>query len=125
MDNGLDADVSCQVGMLEYKDYIVHNTKPGLPGDDRRVADRFSVSRPLTSTKLKRLPTRGALGNGLRVVAGAVLASEGALAVHTHGRSLRLTPLDDGTTAFEIFGIVGWARHARGSDTRPWPRRRR
>jgi len=38
------------------------------------------TSSPLVSSKLWRMPTRGALGNGLRVVAGAVAASDGELA---------------------------------------------
>ena len=58
----------------------------------------FSVNRPLVSTKLLRLPTRGALGNGLRVVAGAVLASDGFLIVETRGARLRLKPGRDGYT---------------------------
>jgi hypothetical protein len=45
-----------------------------------------------------RLPTRGALGNGLRVVAGAVLASGGRLSVVTRNRRLELKPEYDGTT---------------------------
>ena len=55
------------------------------------------------SSKLLRLPTRGALGNGLRVVAGAGLASDGRLVVETHGRRLQLRPQDNGDTlaAFE------------------------
>ena len=63
----------------------------------------FSISRPLVSSKLWRLPTRGALGNGLRVVAGAVLASGGWLTVETRGRRLQLRPQDTGDTlaAFE------------------------
>ena len=53
-------------------------------------------------TARRRLPTRGALGNGLRVVAGAVLASGGRLTVKTRGRALRLRPRDaDGTTEAE------------------------
>ena len=50
------------------------------------------------STKLLRLPTRGALGNGLRVVAGAVLASDGFLIVDTRGARLRPKPARDGYT---------------------------
>ena len=50
------------------------------------------------STKLLRLPTRGALGNGLRVVAGAVLASNGFLTVITRGVRLELKPERDGST---------------------------
>src|SRR3712207_9128722 len=43
----------------------------GIPGDDAEIAALFSINRPLTSSKYLRRPTRGALGNGLRVVAGA------------------------------------------------------
>jgi len=52
----------------------------------------------MVSTKLLRLPTRGALGNGLRVVAGAVLASAGALVVVTRNQRIELRPERDGTT---------------------------
>jgi hypothetical protein len=41
---------------------------------------------------------RGALGNGLRVVAGAVLASEGSLTVVTRNRRIVLRPERDGST---------------------------
>ena len=57
-----------------------------LGGDRRRPRPRpgqvvrlFAVNRPMTSTKLVRRPTRGAIGNGLRVVTGGVLASGGTL----------------------------------------------
>jgi hypothetical protein len=53
----------------------------------------------MISTKLWRLPTRGALGNGLRVVAGAVLASQGTLVVCTRNRRITLQPQMDGSTA--------------------------
>src|SRR5262249_4539149 len=56
------------------------------------------ISRPLVSTKLLRLPTRGALGNGLRVVAGAVLASGGRLTVITRNRRIELRPEHNGMT---------------------------
>ena len=57
----------------------------------------------MISTKLLRLPTRGALGNGLRVVVGAVLASEGSLVVTTRNRRLVLAPnpRDGSTTVVE------------------------
>jgi hypothetical protein len=58
----------------------------------------FSIARPMISTKLLRLPTRGALGNGMRVVAGAVLASEGFLVVTTGNRRIELRPERDGST---------------------------
>jgi hypothetical protein len=47
---------------------------------------------------LLRLPTRGALGNGLRVVAGAVVASEGSLVVTTRNRGIELHPERNGST---------------------------
>jgi hypothetical protein len=44
------------------------------------------------------MPSRGALGNGLRVVAGAVIASEGTLTVTTRNRRISLRPERDGST---------------------------
>ena len=76
--------------------YFVEDEGPGL--DPHEVARLFSIDRPLVSTKLLRLPTRGALGNGLRVVAGAVLASNGSLTVITRGVRLKLKPERDGST---------------------------
>jgi hypothetical protein len=104
VDNALDSagscDFQCEGGWL-----IVEDDGPGLPGTDADIADLFSVARPLSSSKLLRLPTRGALGNGLRVVAGAVLASGGELIVRTCGRTLRLRPRDsDGGTDVERIG---------------------
>ena len=52
----------------------------------------------MISTKLLRLPTRGALGNGLRVVAGAVLASGGFLVVTTRNRRIELHPERNSST---------------------------
>src|SRR5271166_6210724 len=52
----------------------------------------------MRSTKLWRLPTRGALGNGLRAVAGIVLVSAGSLVVTTRNRKITLRPERDGTT---------------------------
>jgi hypothetical protein len=69
-----------------------------IDGEPEDIARLFSIARPLVSTKLLRLPTRGALGNGLRVVAGAVLASEGTLVVTTRNRRIELRPERDGTT---------------------------
>ncbi len=111
-DNALDAGGACRVGGLPSGGFYVEDDGSGIPGDDAAVAALFSIGRPLTSTKMRRLPTRGALGNGLRVVAGAVLASQGALTVRTGARSLRLTPRDDGATTPQNIG------HAYGPGTR-------
>jgi hypothetical protein len=104
-DNALDAAGACRVGLLDGENgFFVEDDGPGIPGTDDEVARLFSVCRPLASSKLIRLPTRGALGNGLRVVAGLVLASRGSLAVATQGRVLRLIPRDDGGTGHEVTG---------------------
>ncbi len=102
VDNALDAAGTCRYGRTPDGGLYVEDDSDGLPGTDADVAALFSVARPLSSSKLLRLPTRGALGNGLRVVAGAVLASGGTLTVKTRGRALRLRPRDaDGGTDVE------------------------
>jgi hypothetical protein len=81
-DNGLDTGAATRVGtLLNGGGYFIEDDGPGIDPDE--VARLFSINRPMVSTKLLRLPTRGALGNGLRVVAGAVLASQGSLTVIT------------------------------------------
>jgi hypothetical protein len=95
-DNALDEADKARVGELPGGGYFVEDDGGGI--DPTEVARLFSVARPLVSTKLLRLPTRGALGNGLRVVAGAVLASGGTLSVTTRNRRLELKPEFDGTT---------------------------
>jgi hypothetical protein len=95
-DNALDTGTRANVGEIAGGGYFVEDQGPGL--NAASVAQLFSINRPLVSTKLLRLPTRGALGNGLRVVAGAVLASDGFLIVETSGARLRLKPGRDGYT---------------------------
>jgi len=103
MDNALDTGSSCEVDLLEdCSGFFIQDHGPGL--DPAKVADLFSFRRPLKSTKLLRSPSRGALGNGLRVVAGAVLATSGKLRVSTRGQVLNLVPRTDGTTESEIIG---------------------
>ena len=102
-DNALDAGGTVRVGQLEDGGWYVEDDGPGIAGEPADIARLFSIRRPLVSSKLLRLPTRGALGNGLRVVAGAVLASDGRLVLETRGRRLELRPQDNGDTlaAFE------------------------
>jgi hypothetical protein len=96
VDNALDASGDCRVGWLSGGDgFWVEDDGGGIPGADDEIALLFSINRPLTSSKILRKPTRGALGNGLRVVAGAVLASDGSMRVSTRGRTLELSPQRD------------------------------
>jgi hypothetical protein len=106
MDNALDARADgAEYGMLpadrdEFRFYVADGG-PGLAGTNEQLAAHFSIGRPLTSSKTRRMPTRGMLGNGLRVVTAVVLVGGGALAVCTRGRRLTLRPRMDGTTAVE------------------------
>lgn len=96
-DNALDA---CGEGVsIERRGslYIIQDQGPGIPGTPEDIASLFSIGRVLSSSKL-RVPSRGALGNGLRVVSGAVLASGGSLTIETRGMRLELDLRDDGTT---------------------------
>src|SRR5262249_39106168 len=97
-DNGLDLGATIELGESPGGGYFVADNGPGIDGPPEEIARLFSIARPLVSTKLLRLPMRGALGNGLRVVAGAVLASEGSLVVITRNRRIELRPERDGDT---------------------------
>jgi hypothetical protein len=112
VDNALDAGTQVQTGVMPDGGFFVEDDGQGIPGSDKQIARLFSINRPLTSSKHLRTPTRGALGNGLRIVAGAVLASDGGLVVKTRGRSLRLAPRDTGST--DVIGVDSWT----GSGTR-------
>jgi hypothetical protein len=67
----------------------------------------FAVNRPLRSSKLKRLPSRGMLGNGLRVV----MAWAGTLTVETRGArlTLKVDPVN-GRTVVIHYGVIGETR---------------
>jgi hypothetical protein len=97
-DNALDAGARVRIGQLPGGGYFVEDGGSGIEGQPEEIARLFSIARPMISTKLLRLPTRGALGNGLRVVAGTVLASEGLLVVTTRNRRIELHPERDGST---------------------------
>jgi hypothetical protein len=84
-DNALDTGTDISFGYVD-KDrdiFCVEDDGPGLDGTPEEIAELFSIRRPMRSSKLLRLPQRGALGNGLRVAAGAVLSSQGSLVVIT------------------------------------------
>ena len=84
VDNGLDHAANVTLEQVDENTWSVADDGPGM--DEARIATLFAVDRPLTSSKLLRRPTRGAVGNGLRVVTGAAIASGGALWVESRGR---------------------------------------
>jgi hypothetical protein len=61
-------------------------------------AGLFCVARPMVSSKLLRRPTRGAVGNGLRVCLGFLTATGGSLVVETSNIRVTLAPEIDGTS---------------------------
>lgn len=104
-DNALDADrevtIHQEVGENFQDTFTIKNLGNPFPGSDVEIADFFSIRRPLTSSKRFRLPSRGALGNGLRVVTATVYCLGGELTIASNGRKLKLIPQDDGTTKAE------------------------
>jgi hypothetical protein len=96
-DNALDVG-RIKYGIIEPEKFFIEDDGSGLDGTPEQIAELYSIRRPLRSSKLLRLPQRGQLGNGLRVVAGAVLASGGLLAVVTRNRRIVLRPESDGST---------------------------
>jgi hypothetical protein len=81
VDNALDAGANTALDQIGHDTWVVTDDGPGL--DREQVVRLFAVNRLMTSTKLVRRPTRGAIGNGLRVVTGGVLASGGTLQVES------------------------------------------
>jgi hypothetical protein len=98
-DNGLDNGGGIKLGSIDEDHYFVEDDGPGLDGTPEEIAFLFSIKRPMRSSKLLRVPQREALGNGLRVVAGAMLASNGTLAVITRNQRTVLSPQADGSTS--------------------------
>lgn len=109
VDNGLDASIKCDVGLLNGKNgFYVQDYGKGI--DEEILVDLFSINRPMITSKLLRLPSRGALGNGLRVVTGGVISTNGELYVSTRGYKYQVIPQDDGTTMLrkvETYNGVG------------------
>jgi hypothetical protein len=99
VDNALDAGGAAEISYDASTGYFrIADDGDGIEGGSARISTLFSVNRPLVSSKLWRLPTRGALGNGLRVVAGAIIGSGGGdIIVTTRGERHTVRPRDDGS----------------------------
>jgi DNA topoisomerase VI subunit B len=103
-DNALDAaDAAGRPGAVEISvdeagNLIVDDQGTGIPGaTPQQLARLFCVARPMLSSKLLRRPTRGAVGNGLRVCLGYLTATRGQLVIETGSVRVELTPDIDGT----------------------------
>ena len=76
--------------------------RPGDRGTAPKTWPACSASTARSCpSKLWRMPSRGAMGNGLRVVVGAVAASDGTLRVTTRGQRYPRARKTDGSTAIE------------------------
>jgi hypothetical protein len=97
-DNQLDESGEAELFWFEQeKEWEIRGPGDGPPLS--AIPKLFSVRRPLVSSKLKRMVTRGLLGNGLRVVMGAVHALGGSIVVSLRGHKLTLAADPaDGTT---------------------------
>ncbi|KGP81393.1 hypothetical protein P364_0114350 [Paenibacillus sp. MAEPY2] len=102
VDNALDAAGDCELELVDsYSFKVVDN---GVGMDPEWLEQYFSINRPMISSKLLRVPSRGALGNGLRVVTGAVISTNGYIIVTTRGEKYKIIPQDDGTSVKEFLG---------------------
>lgn len=113
VDNALDVGANVSLS-VDGEWVVVSDDGPGIPRD--KLATLFSIRRPLMSSKLLRLPQRGALGNGLRVVMGAVYASQGEIEVLTREGSFLLHPANDGHTTITRGPV--WNAERRGTTIR-------
>lgn len=102
VDNALDATGDCDLELVD--DYSFRVTDNGEGIDPDWIEKYFSINRPMISSKLLRIPSRGALGNGLRVVTGAVIATGGKITVTTRGKVYKINPSDDGLSRAELIG---------------------
>jgi hypothetical protein len=91
-DNACDAGQIVLVGdwMDPKGNRGVHFSDNGSGLEPEQVPIIYSVNRTRFSSKHIRKASRGMLGNGARVIAGAIAASDGTLMVETHGRRLWL-----------------------------------
>jgi hypothetical protein len=98
------------VTLAQEGDHTYTATDQGRGFDDlpEQLAHRFSIAKPMTSSKQWRKPTRGCVGNGLRVIVGAVVSGGGRIIVRTRNRAVTLRPRLDGTTAVDDVIPIDW-----------------
>jgi DNA topoisomerase VI subunit B len=81
-----------------YNRYLVTDQGDGIAGTPEELAALFAIGRPMISSKFWRLPSRGQLGNGLRILVGCIAATRGTLEITTRDRRTLLRPLATGRT---------------------------
>jgi hypothetical protein len=97
-DNGLDEmDRVGHPGMVTIVQdaehtYTVTDSGRGFNDTPEELAYRFSFAKAMVSSKQWRKPTRGCVGNGLRVIVGAVASGCGRIVIKTRNRQVTLRP---------------------------------
>jgi hypothetical protein len=97
------ADAAGQYGQVEIKRldqnrYSIADQGNGIHGTPEDLAKLFALNRPMVSGKFWRLPQRGALGNGLRIIVGTIAATGGTIEIFTRGQQVLLHPRRAGHT---------------------------
>ena len=92
--------------------YTVTDQGRGFADTPEELARRFSLDKAMTSSKQWRRPTRGCVGNGLRVIVGSVVSDGGRIIIKTRDRQITLRPRLDGTTAIEDVQAIDWPKGA-------------
>jgi hypothetical protein len=78
---------------------VVTNAGPGWEAGSEKLAEIFSLARGSMSSKLWRLPARGAMGLGLIQVTGSVASGDGTITIKSCNRRTVLRPqIEDGLT---------------------------
>jgi hypothetical protein len=99
-----------QVEIVQEAENTYTVTDQGRCFDDTplELAKRFSLDKEMTSSKQWRRPTRGCVGNGLRVIVGSVLSGVGRIIIKTRNQQVTLRPRLDGTTAVKDVQAIDW-----------------
>ncbi len=117
-DNGCDAaDAAGRPGEVEVERladgaYRISDRGNGIPGTPEDIAALFALDRPMISSKFWRLPLRGAMGNGIRCVAGACAATNGTIEVTRGRQRVLLRPTKHRT---EILSVTPAPEHEIGT----------
>ena len=92
VDNAMDTGTPVTSELVDDDTVVVADEGDGVD------LTAFSIKRPLQSSKHWRTGKRGALGNGMRAVMGAVYHFNGTLDVTTGGVTTRLTVAPSATS---------------------------
>jgi hypothetical protein len=102
-DNALDAGDAAgrpgaEIEKLDQHRYRIEDRGEGINETPKQLATLFALDRPMISGKFWRLPERGALGNGLRIIVGCTATSGGTIEITSHNQRVLLRPLKNGRT---------------------------